>query len=133
MDYICYCCSQFIHLSQLKISLNNHFVIMTNFETNILRCCDLNIYGCYTATLNFCYNYLTYISKSKKPEFDISNKMSKLYCLHYSRLLESFSFVEKAVIVGMHLVIIILKLRLNNNFNLGSYKCSAKFTRPIVT
>lgn len=48
--------------------------------------------------------------------------MPQLYCYQYFKLLDNFIFVKNLVIAKILLVIIILKLKLNNNFDPGLYK-----------
>lgn len=95
---------------------------MTTFKTNILHYHDLDICCCCSRSMNICYDYWTAINGGREPKFSISNKILQRCCQCYLALLESFIFVKKAVITIEYPVIIILKLRPNNSFNLGSYR-----------
>lgn len=48
--------------------------------------------------------------------------MLQLYCQYYLVPLENFTFVEEVVIIKAYLVVIILRLKPNNSFNLSSYR-----------
>lgn len=48
--------------------------------------------------------------------------MTQLYCLQYFGPLEDFISAEKAIIARIDFVIIILKLKFNNNFNHKLFK-----------
>lgn len=100
---------------------------MANFETNILYCCNFDICGYYTRTLNFYHNCWTYINRDNKPKFSIFNKIPQLYCQYYPGLLENLTFAKKAVIARTYTIITILKLKTNNSFNLGLYKDICKY------
>lgn len=95
------------------------------FEINILYCCDLDIYS-YSENFNICHSCWNKISRSSKPKFGMTNKIPQLYCQHYPCMLEGLTFTEKVIIVLAHLVISILILRPNNNFNLKSYRSVCK-------
>ena len=122
MDHVYYCCSQFVDFSELKSISNNNAVLMTIFETYILYCYNLDVCGCCSESFNFCHNCWTCVSGSKKPKFGISNKMPQLYCHYYPAFLEDLISAEKVVIARAHPVVTILKLKLNNNINLGTYR-----------
>lgn len=107
---------------QKEIISDNDLVLILTFETNILYCYNLDICDYYFRTFSFYQNYWTFKSKDKKLKFGISNKMSYLYYQHYLAPLKRHISAKKAVIVRAHPVIItILKLILNNSFNLGLY------------
>ena len=122
MDHVCCYCSCFINLFQLEILSNNNAIVLVTFETNIICRFSFDICGCCSGIFNFCHEYWTHISKSKKPKFGISNKMPQLCCQYYPGPLEGLTSANEAIIARAHSVILILKLMPNNSFNLGSYK-----------
>ncbi len=105
---------------------------MTAFETHILHHCDLDIYDCYSGSFNFYHDCKTCVSGGREPKFDISNKMSKLYCKYNLTPLEDLTSAEEVVIARAYLVVTILKLKPNNSFNPGTYRgvCGHSFLLP---
>lgn len=63
-----------------------------------------------------------FVSKNKSPKFSIFNKMLQIYYQYYSKPLNNFIFIEEIIIAKIYLFITIFKLKLNNNFNLRSYR-----------
>lgn len=57
MDHVCYYCSYFVELIELKLIPYNNPILITVFETCILYHCDLNICDYYPKTYNFCHDY----------------------------------------------------------------------------
>ena len=75
MDHVCCYYSRFVDPLELESIPNNNAVLMAVFETYILYCYNLDIYGCCSGSFNFCHDCWTCISGSREPEFGISNKM----------------------------------------------------------
>lgn len=75
MDHICCCYGSFVDFLQLKSISNSDAVLIFTFETNILYCCNLDVYICCSGFSNFCYNYWTWVSRGKKPKLGIFNRM----------------------------------------------------------
>lgn len=48
--------------------------------------------------------------------------MPQLYCQNYLVVLENFNIAKKTIIARAHSIITILKLKLNNKFNLRFYR-----------
>ena len=122
MYYICYCYSYFIDPTKLNLISDNNVVLMTTFETHILYQFDFDIYNCCFESCNFSHDYWNLVGMGKKPIFEIFNKILQLCCKLYPSMLKGFTFAEEVVIARVYLVIIILKLRLNNVFNPGAYR-----------
>ncbi len=122
MDYVCCCCSRFVDPLELESIPDNNAVFMATFETYILHHCNFDVCGFYSGSFNFCHDCWTCVNKGREPKFGISNKMPKLYCQYYPVPLEDLISAEEAVIARAYSVVTILKLRPNNNFNLGTYK-----------
>ena len=120
-DYVYCCCSQFVDALQLESISDNDAVLIAAFKTNIFQRCDLDVYGCCFRSLNFCHDCWTCINRSREPKFGIFNRMSQLCCQYYPALLEDLISAEEAVIAKRHSIVMILKLRPNNSFNLRSY------------
>lgn len=57
MDHVCYCYSRFVDLLELESILDNDAVLIAEFETDILYCCDFDFWECYSGSVNFCYDY----------------------------------------------------------------------------
>ncbi len=95
---------------------------MTAFETNLLYCWHLDVYGCCSISFEFCYNYWTCVSGSREPKFGIFNKMSQLCCQYYPVHIEDLTSTKEAVIAKIHPVTTILNLWPNNSFNPGTYR-----------
>lgn len=98
MDHFYYCYNQFVDLVKLNLIFDNKPILIAAFEINLLYCCNLDICGC-SKTFNFYYNYWNQISRGRKPNFGIFNKMPQLYYQHYPNMLEDLTSAKKAVIV----------------------------------
>ena len=75
MDHVYYCCSQFVDLIKLNLTLDNELILIAAFKTNKLYYYDLDICN-FFENFNFYYNCWNQISENIKPKFGISNKIS---------------------------------------------------------
>ena len=122
INHICCYCSRFVDPSKLKNIPDNNAVLIATFETYILYYYNLDVCGYCFRSFNFCHDCWTCVSGGRESKFGISNKMPQLCCQYYPIPLEDLTFAEEVVIARAHLIVIILKLRPNNSFNLGTYR-----------
>ena len=100
---------------------------MAAFKTYILYCYNFDVCSYCSKSFNFCYDCWSCVNRGKEPKFGISNKIPKLYCQYYPTFLENLISAKKTVIVKAYPVIIILKFKLNNSFNLRIYRSVCRY------
>lgn len=65
--------------------------------------------------------------KNKLSKFDIFNKILQLFYQYYFLLFNSFIIIKKVIIAKVYLIVIILKLKSNTQFNFKLYKNIQKY------
>lgn len=122
LNFVCGSYSCFTYISELKIISKDNLIVAIASAIGFLCLDQFDSYKYLSQLYTFYKEYWKCIIKGKPLKYNIFNKIFQLCCQNYFLLLENLSIAKTAVITRAYLVVIILKLKPNNIFNLRAYR-----------
>lgn len=120
---VCSYCGLFVLLNTSTVYNISHILIQNSFASSLVMLLEVDCCAILKGALRLCKKCIQLLSHTKRPKFGFGNGLPKLWCQSYLTALKDFSIAKEVAIAHAHLVVSILKLRLNWVFNLAIYNC----------